>query len=294
MKTKELKVLELVDDEKGINEIIDSIIKDNPIDIYVDYRDLEYTKNLLEDCETREDFEERIIEAYDEYGYESQRELWHLIGEKVLEAHPDYHELSDELDEYILQCIYEKSELNYPFDEYLNQEIRVNVLVTFENSTDAEEDELDYTTLAKFLEKLGYVQTKTILKEMVKGEYKLTEDKFLNSLYYEIQNAYRDQYNFLTFIGTITVGQYFEFKKDPRKVTFEFNTQTTCGFFDPYNGGGSTLDIVLPKTVTVRGDAVKKLLVEGIDRYTVDEVYGLVSSCYTTIDLHRGMPRRNK
>ena len=122
---------------------------------------------------------------------------------------------------------------------------------------------------------------------MVNGEYEDGEDKFLNSLNDEIMNAYKEQFNYLTFIGTLTIREFFKLKRDPRKVTLTFDKQHYCGFFDPYNGGGSIFSIDLPHQITFRGDSVHLLMVEGgSKKYTVDSVYGMTSSCFQPIKLN--------
>lgn len=52
-----------------------------------------------------------------------------------------------------------------------------------------------------------------------------------------------------------------------------------CGLVDYYNGGGSILDIQLMHDVKLNTNNIK-LLVESIDKYTVDEIYGLCGSCF--------------
>ena len=55
-----------------------------------------------------------------------------------------------------------------------------------------------------------------------------------------------------------------------------------CGLFNPWVGGGSILEIELPENLTIPADMIWSVWIEGSKKhgYDVDEVYGLVSSCW--------------
>ena len=291
MEEKILKLLTLEDDKEGIEKIALEVIKDNSIRFYTDYRDFENIESFVDDCKDQCEFEDKIIEGYDEWLYDTLRANVSVIIDE-LHKHYEFDEVSDSLFEYLQLLVNDNTEVEYPISDFLRQELKVNLLITFSNSTDAETEDLDYTTLAKFLLKLGYVQPKTIIKEMIKGEYKDGEDKFLNSLHTEIMNAYKEQYNYLTVIGTLSVKEYFQLKDDPRKVNICIDNKHYIGFFDPYNGGGSTFAINLQKPLTLRGDTIHKVFIEGgKKKYTVDDVYGFTSSCFQPIGFVKGMPK---
>ena len=288
MEEKTLKLLTLQDDKKGIRDIALKVVKENPIEFYPDYRDFEDIEKFVSECKDQFDFEDKIMECYDQCVYGDIQALTSPIIDE-LHKHYDFDEVSDSLYEYLVELIQENIIINYPFKDFLSQEVKVDLLFTFGNSTDAEEDELDYKTLSKLLLKLGYVQPKTILKEMVNGEYVRGDDKFLNSLYTEIINAYKEQFNYLTFIGTMSVEDYFNLKNDARRYTVVLNQQNYCGFFDPYNGGGSVFGIDLQKTLTIRGDTIHKIMLEGgSEKYTCDQVYGFSSDCFQPIKVVKG------
>lgn len=64
-----------------------------------------------------------------------------------------------------------------------------------------------------------------------------------------------------------------------------FSKDAMLGIFDPWNGAGSMLEIELDKPLVVPVVLIDRLQIEGAGRklshgYTVDEVYGLISSCW--------------
>ena len=287
MKEKTLHLLELKDDEKGIIDLLKKETKDTTIEPYVDYRDFEDIERLVVKCKTLDEFERELQECYDESIAYEQNELIGELVKKVKSTHTEYDDLSDDLYYYISEYVYNEIPVQYPFNQYLSHLIKVNMFITYGNSTDAEEDELDYKTLCKVLEKLGYVHPKTLLKELKQNEYK-GEDKFLTSLQEEILNSYSTQFNYLTFIGEITIEEYYKILENPVGTRIHFTSQTYGGFVDPYNGGGSILGINLPKEkeLTCEGRNVYKLLVEDSgQKYTVNDIYGLTSECFTRIEV---------
>lgn len=287
MKTKELHLLELDDDKMGIINLLEEETKDKSITFYVDYRDFEGIERLVKEYKNREDFEDKLMECYwDAEAYE-QQELIDQIVKKVQSVYTDYDDLSDDLCEYIREYVYENVPVEYPIEKYLNHLIRVNMFITYSNSTDAETDELDYTTLDRILQKLGYPHGRTLLKELKKQEYK-GDDGFLKSLQEEILNAYPTQFNYLTFIGEITIEEYYKIKENPIGTKVIFTHDNYGGFVDPYNGGGSILGINLPKEkpLSCKGQNIHKMLVEDSgDKYTVNDIYGLTSKCFQRIEV---------
>lgn len=287
MKQKTLHLLELDDDKMGIIDLLKEETKDTTIEAYVYYRDFEGIERLVVKCKTLNEFKCELQDSYDETIAYEQNELINQLVKKVKSVYKDYDDLSDDLYNYISDYVYTEVEVRYPFEEFLDHLIRVNMFITYDNSTDAEAYELDYTTLTKMLKKLGYARPKTLLKELRKMEYK-GDDQFLHYLQDEITNAYPTQYNYLTFIGEITIREYYNILENPDKTRINFIHDNYCGFVDPYNGGGSVLGINLPKDkkLTCKGSDVYKLLVEDSGQvYTVNNIYGLTSTCFNRIEV---------
>lgn len=287
MKERKLRLLELSDDEAHINEMLDSFLGDNPINFYTDYHDFEDIEKLVVKYETLEEFEDAIYQSYENGIYEYVSELECDAISFIKEGYQDYDDLSEELVDYIRDYVQDNATINIPYDDYLNYLIRVNMFITFKSSTDAETLPYDKKTMSKILEKLGYVQTLTTLKEVEKADYK-SDDRFLMSIHNEIINSFQEQYNYFCVIGEISIKEYFKIKANPRSTFIKFNHYNYCGFVDPYNGGGSVLGIELPKDnpLTCKGLNVIKMLVEHSgEKYTVDDIYGLTSKCYQRIEV---------
>lgn len=289
MQTKQIKIME-PSDVPELEKELKELCSDYSIDIEAypdDYDNLPYA---MENLTTREAFEEMVDEAYRDTIYEEQYAIIKCVAEKLKERHPEYDDISDSLYEAIQEYVWDNVPCEYPLNDLLKHKINVNLYVKFHHSTDAENIEFDYTTLSTLLKKMGYVQTKTTLKELAKGGYK-GNDKFLISLQNEMLNAYKYQYNYLCFIGKITVEEYYQLLEHPRNCTLTFDHNIYCGFVDPINGGGSVLGLEIPfeKPIVIRGDTVFKVMVERMPHqngYTVDSIYGLTSKAFQDITVN--------
>lgn len=285
---KELRCLELSDDKNGINNLLKETLKGESISFYVDYRDYEGIECELVKCKTREDFENMIWECYLDCEAEMVSDLVKEVSDKIRKHYEDkFDDLSYDLEEYIREYIQDNVPVEYPFDDYYRYVIRVNLFINYGHSNDAWDREYDRKTVAKVLEKLGYVHPNTILKELEHHGY-TGEDKFLLSLQNEIFNMYIEQVNELCFVGNITIDEYFKILENPKGTRITLTDQHTGGFVDRHNGGGSILDLTLPvgKPLTIKGMNVSRMLVEKSgDKYTVDDIYGLTSNCFKRIEV---------
>jgi hypothetical protein len=281
MEIKELKYLELEDDREGISTFIQDEAKKEYIDIYVDYRDLEGLESLVRSCDTKWEFCDKIYESYEESINEQQYDIARNISAKLADKYK-CDDVSNSLFEYIQEGVWDFTTVNIPYDQFLRQEIKVNIFVTYNNSNDAWEDEFDYTTLTKFITNLGYKKPKTLLKSCMKCSYK-GDDKFLKSLQDEFLNAWSSQINLLCFIGKVSIDDFYDIDLSTDKYV-SIPKDVTCGFVDPYNGGGSVLAIELPHEYKIRTSDIKLMLIEhSKDAYTVDSIYGLVPEAYKNL-----------
>lgn len=285
METKTFTYLELEDDKTNIDNFIKEEIRKNPIDVYVDYRDFEGLQDLVLKCDTKDEFCDHIYEAYQDYIGEEEYELARLIAYELIEKYEGYDYVSSNLYDYIQQSVWDYDIVSVPYEQFLRQQIRVNLFVSYYYSDDAFNEELDYTTLAEFIKRLGYSSPKRTLKRLCKPDYR-SDDRFLDSLHQEIINSYPNQINHLCFIGKITIEDYYKLSLDIT-ATVTFPKDVTCGFVDPYNGGGSILGIIMPKEFTVKGSNVDKIIIERTkQKYSVDSIYGLVPECYVDLKVN--------
>lgn len=209
--------------------------------------------------------------CYDEEEYyilDTIREKWNdKIG--------DYKEYSEDIDEWVRENI----SLKFPYEHFLNQIVKVNVIV------DTGDGNYDYT-LNSFLRngKLREVEDESSIvwlakthgytkKEMIKAfeEENFKNSKFLESLYEECYNV-SSGLNALTFFIGMELG---EFIKQEKKGfgSIKISKETNCGLFDPWTGAGSLLDIELEKDLVIPKKYAEVDL-DGVRGYSVDDVYG--------------------
>ena len=100
---------------------------------------------------------------------------------------------------------------------------------------------------------------------------------FLKSLIIEIRNLYIDSYYQLCFIAKITLKDYFNLLEKNKDVFIDKSVY--CGLVDRISGGGSILNIELLKDIKLNTNDLL-VYVENIDKYTVDDIYGLTSNCF--------------
>ena len=123
-----------------------------------------------------------------------------------------------------------------------------------------------------------HIYTKNHLsKKDIKQIEEIKENKFLSSLLNEIENCYLDSPRDLCFIAKITIRDYFKLLE--KNKTFIIKNNAMCGLVDSYNGGGSVLEIELLKDIKINTNDID-IKIEGLDNYTVDQIYGLTGDCF--------------
>jgi hypothetical protein len=295
-----IKVHEFVNDDGGI-------------EIYTDYRDRELsTKTLTDIMESenpREYFEDMLSQqalkyAFD-YGYDELEE--EIRKDLTDEENALLTEDSDEIWDYIIENIY----FYYDFSDF-NAVLKVNIMIDCGNGNYdyACDNVLNYCGSGEFdgessILWLAEAQGKADkLRKVCKipcgedEEREIQSDKFIESCVQELEN--------LTFhMGTVTFlvkmnlfqlfdlleiqkaeympeGEYDPRKNTKSKSTITLDKTTMCGLYDPWNGAGSVLEIELDKDVEI---PIKYCVfcVDGCKmygRYDIDEVYGLIESCW--------------
>lgn len=135
------------------------------------------------------------------------------------------------------------------------------------------------------------------------GKYigsKASDDKFVESVVQELENI-SSHMSTLTFLVSMDLFELFDLKRvieteqkdmpdkyHPQncntKGTIIISKDTMCGLFDPWQGGGSVLEIELDKDVVLPIKYIWKANIEkrgGSWNYGIDEVYGLCSSAWS-------------
>lgn len=266
-------------------------------DIYVDYRD------ELDDHTIREIFDHDNPQEYlDEQIFDWYRESeWEIIDQLRGELEKEVGEIDDDdwfelVDEHVI--------IVYPFDRFLSQPIQVNIFVdTGDGNYDfilnahwphyngIRGEKFDKNASLVWLAKQqGY--TKTQLEKFVNSNPDFHDPKgFLESVVVELANM-TTHMPCLTFMVEMTVEECFALQERIKKsrtnddnrydattrpnvgyITLAKNTE--CGLYDPWQGGGSVLEIQLEKDVNLPIRYIRSALPDGCDGYQIADCYGL-------------------
>lgn len=186
---------------------------------------------------------------------------------------------NDDILEDLQDIIYDNVNIVYPLNDLLNEYIKINIF--YKKDYD---DFLVFLLHSQDLLLRDHYYLKKILKNEdlnINDKTQLNHDyennKFLKSLIDEIKNLYINSYYQLCFIAKIKIKDYFDLMKKNKR--FLISKDVYCGLVDRLNGGGSILNIDLQKDIKLSTDQII-LYVERIDDYTVDNIYGLCSSCF--------------
>lgn len=287
--------------DKIINLFTDYCKENNKITIYDDYRDHENPYELLYcyNYKTKEkiritsidEFYDNILNAYSDaeiyYIDEFIKDFKSSLKDYRLKIYLDYH---DDLLNDLKDILYDYVDIEFPIDNFLNDKIKVNIFYKSKTNSGYDDEWLpwllhtqgflckDHPYLKKLLNCLHVYHSEKITKkdkELYNKDYK--ENIFLKSLIDEIENCYLDSPRDLCFIAEISIKDYFNLLEKNKE--FFINKDAMVGLVDFYNGGGSLLDIQLQKDIKLNTNNIK-ILVEKIDKYTVDEIYGLIGSCF--------------
>ena len=193
-----------------------------------------------------------------------------------------------------------------PEEHYLNQDILVDILVdtgdlnydytlnNFGPHYDARENEPipEESSLLWLARQQGY--TKTQLKQAMRE--RPAKKNFMQSMYDEINNV-ASHMNTLTFMVKMSLEEYFHLtdaivKERERNKSYTMNGRkgrgwilldktTTTGLYDPWNGGGSLLEIHLDKDVRLPIRCIETAKHDGCRGYSIREIYCCCTSLWT-------------
>lgn len=291
------------------------INNDGGIQIYTDYNDglsKQTIKDILRAENPRDMFYEFLTEWALDYEIQCgsddlEKEIKNSLTEEEVEL---FGENSDEIWDFIRDMTY------FYYDENdFNEEVKLNLMVDCGNfNTDFTEDNvLNYygngsiSPLSSMLW-LAKTQKKAVkLRKACASIYRkdgnyvtreVHEDRFVESCIQEFENlpSHMGTLTFLLKIKLLDLFDLIELQKrefddngkyDPRlntksKSYIVIDKNTECGLFDPWSGGGSVLEVRLDNDVRL---PIKYALftVDGVKTYgyDVDEVYGLIDSCWS-------------
>lgn len=271
---------------------------DGEIEMYADYRDELSPEQAFEIVESNDPwgtFNDLLWDAY----MDSESYYIHDIEEEFDKycAEHDYDCTAEDLDNagiYINEYI----SIYPPSDHFLNQDFNCRLIIdngdaNYEFTRNPNQDNRyeieDGAGIIWLGQQIGYSVEQmqaalngyeTFYENGEFVEQGRVEDKFLDSLIQEAANAYGCPA--LTFLCKLSLGDLIKFKENHASVTVDLNGMN-CGFFDPYNGGGSVLELECGvKSITIPYDKIFTLVpdVRGNGQYSVDEVYGLWGGVY--------------
>lgn len=270
-------------------------------EIYVDYRDeLEDStaQEILDSDCPRDVLLEKLWDWYQESEWDILDNLVDDFKDKVdpeLLRQADIIEDGNITDDMIRDIFQDTIYINHPEDWALGQEFCFNVIVS--NGDDNYDFWLnehiidDNGEIDKDAEKAGIVwlakQQGYSLEQVVDslmGESAKEPKTFLETVRQEVDNGYGCEA--LTFCVKTTLGQAIVLKekmKSNPNGSIVLDKKAECGLFDPWQGGGSVLEIACEKDVEIPFENIWKFYIDARsgNRYdSIHNVYGTDSSLW--------------
>ena len=309
----------LKDIEKRFREYAEKNTDDKKggIELYTDYRNRElstrFLKEIFEADDPRMAFEEKVSE----WEWDASNYYWDdLINDLKAECTEEELEFWEENEDEVKNLVNEVFYWYYDHNDF-NNNVKVNIMVDcgngnidytcdnvlnwYGNDGDGSIDERSSMLwLAKTQKKATLLRKACKAVHRNDGEYvnrEVQKDKFIESCIQEFENlpSHMGTVTFLVEMPLFKVFDLLELQKeeydekgkyDPRfntksKSYIVLDKRTMCGLYNSWDGGGSVLEIELDKDVKL---PIKyaRICVEGCKMcgYDVDEVYGLVGSCW--------------
>ena len=300
---------------KTLNELVKDYLAENHawekkddgfyhFDIYVDYRDEisdSIAKEILENDYPRDILIERLWDLYQEQEWDIIDNLVDDFKEKVdpkllEDANIIEDGNLDDLDDGdIREEFMEIVCVDYPVDWALGQEFCFNIIVS--NGDDnydfclneyiVDEDEnvnenAEKSGLVWLAKQQGY--TLDYVVKILKDGDIANPKTFLETVLQEVANGYGCEA--LTFCVKMTLGQAIALKekmKSNPNGSIVLDKRVECGLFDPWDGGGSVLEIACEKDVEIPFENIWKFYIDESrsNRYdSIHNVYGTDSSLW--------------
>lgn len=112
---------------------------------------------------------------------------------------------------------------------------------------------------------------------------------FIESIVDEVTNCTADCMAEITVLVRVNGKELVEFLNylcdENRKLNLCFSKDSEIGIFNEWIGSGSLLGINLEKELVISKDMIRNIQIEGAksQSYTVNEVYGLIGSCWRNV-----------
>lgn len=302
---------------KAVDEIMTGQLgwtKDHSVwqtDLYASYDEMLSDRDL-KDIFSCSDPYGRFFELMDEwYGweeYECRDNLYSKLRQKLSErkgafaADSEGAFLNQDVEEMFQRIVEDGTfAVNYPYRHYLDQKIKVNIMI---DTGDANKDFTDNTVYPHWgcapgrispkasivwLSRTQGYRKKKLEKSLFSYKDALNKQGFLPTLGQELVNM-PSQISILTFLVEMTLEQALDLALTMRGVqclktagnsTLKISKDTVCGLFDPSDGGGSLFEIELRKDLYIPVKYIWTAKPDGcVGQYSIKECYGMCGSAW--------------
>lgn len=281
-----------------IEQIVDKMVEevniadeDGGIELYRDYSDefpVDKMRKIMESDYPRFEYEDTLQEWANEHADYYTQEAWDdSLAEELMDEDMDIDEIRDEFlcrfygtyderdwnDRFHVNVIIDTGNANYDFT-------RDNVLNYCGNGFIDSNSSILW--LARQFRKEN--DLRKAVGRYMKGK-KVGKDKFIRSCLQEYANL-PSHMGTLTFLLDMSVSELIKVREaqvNKSKGYIEVGKNCMCGLFNDWDGAGSVLEIELDHSIKIPIDMIHKIQFEGSREeyhYTVDEVYGLIGSCW--------------
>lgn len=269
-------------------------------DIYVDYNDEigdKHVREILEADFPQDELLEKLWDWYQESEWDIYSDLVDDFKKKVdpeLFRQADIIEDGNIDDTMIRDIIIDNICVDYPVDWAEDQEFCFNIIVSNgddnydfwlnehivdeDGNVDKDAEKSGIVWLAK---QQGYTLDQVV--EILKDDYVKNPKTLLETIQQEVANGYGCEA--LTFCVKMTLGQAIKLKekmKENPNGSIVLDKKIACGLFDPWQGGGSVLEIVCEKDVEIPFANIWKFYVDEYgNRYdSIHNVYAMDDSLW--------------
>ena len=297
---------------KTLNELVKDYLAENHtwcknangeyhFEIDVDYRDEiedSIAQEILDNISPRDTLIERLWDLYQEQEWDIIDNLVDDFKEKVdPKLFEDANIIEDgnlddgDIREEFMDIIY----IDYPEDWALSREFCFNIIVSNGDDNydfwlnehivdeDGKVDEnAEKSGLVWLAKQQGYTLDQVV--EILKNGDIEKPKTFLETVLQEVANGYGCEA--LTFCVKMTLGQAIALKermKESPNGSIVLDKKVECGLFDPWEGGGSVLDIACEKDIEIPFENIWKFYIDKRrgNRYdSIHNVYGTDDSVW--------------
>lgn len=298
------KVLAAMDGILGLDKTPDGYC----CELFADYRD-EFDDKTITDILSadypEETFSDKIHDVYFWTALDEQDHIMDEVKKKIAEESDD--SLVSDFDDIIEDLVRDNMYVAYPEDHFLDQDVYINVMMDTGDGNydyvlnsvyphydgDYDTPPEDKASLVWLAQTQGY--NKDALWAALREGDMANPNGFLESVRVEVANM-SSHMNTVTFLVRMPLRKAMELNRLIKLQTAKYDaTQNSdcgtlvldksveCGLYDPWNGGGSCLEIQLEKDAEVPIKYIRSALPDGGDGHSIENVYGICGSAWKDV-----------